>query len=209
MTIYYVYAYLRSKDSPTAKAGTPYYIGKGHKHRAYVKHTSVSVPADRSKIIFLETHLTEVGALALERRYILWWGRKDLGTGILLNKTNGGEGTSNPSPEHREKIARANRGKSRKWTDTQRERSLQSRIGRKIKNTTNMKNAQRALHQYRFTREDEIFIGSNTDFATKYGHPKASAICVFCSGRSYFGWTREKLPIRTLPPSCQSHSEPL
>jgi hypothetical protein len=29
MSIYYVYAYLRSKDSPTAIAGTPYYIGKG------------------------------------------------------------------------------------------------------------------------------------------------------------------------------------
>lgn len=25
---YYVYAYVRSKDSKTAKAGTPYYIGK-------------------------------------------------------------------------------------------------------------------------------------------------------------------------------------
>jgi len=26
---FYVYAYVRSKDSTTAKAGTPYYIGKG------------------------------------------------------------------------------------------------------------------------------------------------------------------------------------
>lgn len=26
--IYYVYAYIRSKDSETARAGTPYYIGK-------------------------------------------------------------------------------------------------------------------------------------------------------------------------------------
>ena len=85
MFIYYVYAYIRSSN------GTPYYIGKGKGNRAYANHQKISVPKDRTKIIFLETNLSEIGAMALERRYISWWGHKHNGTGILLNKLPGGE----------------------------------------------------------------------------------------------------------------------
>lgn len=91
MNIYYIYAYIRSKDSKTAKAGTPYYIGKGKDRRAYKKHEGIQKPSDSNFIIIMENNLSELGALALERRYIKWYGRKDINSGILHNRTDGGD----------------------------------------------------------------------------------------------------------------------
>lgn len=96
MLEFYVCAYIRSKDFKTAKAGTPYYIGKGSGYRAWKKSNKhiVTVPTNVKNIVILESNLIEIGAFALDRRYINWHRRKDLGTGILINLTNGGEGSS-------------------------------------------------------------------------------------------------------------------
>jgi hypothetical protein len=103
---FYTYAYLRVDR-------TPYYIGKGQTGRIYQKGGKpCGVPRDKSRIIFLKKNLTEEEAFKHEIYMIDVFGRIDLGTGILHNKTNGGEGCSGwiMPDEVKKKIGAKNKG---------------------------------------------------------------------------------------------------
>lgn len=104
MKKYYTYAYLREN-------GAPYYIGKGKEYRINSKQRNIKPPKDKSKIIFLKQNLTEEEAFKHEKYMISLFGRKDLGTGILYNRTDGGDGVSGRilSEETKKKIGEANK----------------------------------------------------------------------------------------------------
>ena len=111
--MFYVYQYLRED-------GTPYYIGKGKGNRAHYKgkHERIRKPIDKSRIVIIESGLLESEAIDLEIKLIAKYGRKDIGTGILQNMTDGGDGVSGakfgrPPEERILKIANANRGKKK------------------------------------------------------------------------------------------------
>ena len=106
---YYTYAYLREDK-------TPYYIGKGKDNRAYRRRDKgIKPPKDKSKILILKQNLTEEESFRHEVYMIAMFGRKDLGTGILHNRTNGGDGVSGAvvSDETRRKMSEALKGKPR------------------------------------------------------------------------------------------------
>ena len=105
MNIYYVYQYLREKDSSTALAGTPYYIGKGKNNRAYIGHNN-RIPSNKEYIQIIKDNLTEQEAMDLEIMLIKKYGRKDLGTGILITGKIVSDST-------REKLSKALSGKKR------------------------------------------------------------------------------------------------
>lgn len=104
--MFYIYAYLRQDN-------TPYYIGKGTGRRAWHNHNNCNArpPKDKSRIIIMEDNLTEVGALALERFYIRWYGKQCDGTGILKNKSDGGEGGGINSGNFQKGMIPWNKGK--------------------------------------------------------------------------------------------------
>jgi hypothetical protein len=104
---FYTYAYLREDK-------TPYYIGKGSGKR-YYKRTKrcIKPPKDKSKIIFLKQNLTEEEAFKHEKYMIAVFGRKDNGTGILYNKTDGGDGPSGRVTSHQTIILLKNNVKNK------------------------------------------------------------------------------------------------
>ena len=106
MNNYYTYAYLRED-------GTPYYVGKGKGRRINSRKRLCGIPKDKNKIIFLKKNLTEEEAFRHEIYMIAVLGRKDLGTGILRNITDGGEGASGAirTEEFKNKRRKINTGK--------------------------------------------------------------------------------------------------
>ena len=96
---YYTYIYWREDKSPR-------YVGKGCGDRYNHPNHNVEVPPD-NLITFVVENTTEEWAFFMEMEMIDKWGRLDDGTGILENRTDGGDNPPRGTPESYKKASRS------------------------------------------------------------------------------------------------------
>lgn len=115
---------------------TPFYVGKGQGKRAYSHMLESSLAksnGNRLKKNVIRKMLAEnnipsikyvfetddeLSAYNEETKLIMKYGRKDIGTGILTNLTNGGTGSLSPNEEARYKMGSPRRGRKETQEET-------------------------------------------------------------------------------------------
>lgn len=159
MNQFYVYLYLRTNDR------TPYYVGKGQGYRAHSrKGHSVVVPIDARRILVKEC-ASENEAFEMERYLISLYGRRDIGTGILRNMTNGGEGPSGVivSEQKRTQLRIAQTGKKatmcarRKMSEAQKKMQTKGMLGKIHSINTRQKMSEAQIKRKRSAAELDAF----------------------------------------------------
>lgn len=174
---FYIYAFLRKRDSLIATAGTPYYIGKGSGKRAWTKNKKEyrRSPPESQYISILYETLTEGQAFDIEKKLIAEYGRVDLGTGILRNMSDGGEGPSGTvrSDEFKKKMSTIVTGRIR--TVEHRKALSNSLKGKKQSIEAKLKNSIAHIGKIRSIEHQAKLTASLT------GRPQKIIICPHCN----------------------------
>ena len=168
LNIYYTYAWLRLD-------GTPYYIGKGSYGRAFDRRRRYCPSPDR--ILILKKNLTEEEAFKHEIYMISIFGRKDIGTGILHNKTNGGEGAKGykHTEENKKLIGDSQRGPlNHNYGKPEAARHI---TGLRGKNSPNWKRKRSPETRNKMS---EVKLGSKNPAYGKFGKDNPSSKPVVC-----------------------------
>lgn len=155
----YVYRHIRLDKN------VPFYIGVGARttyERAYEKtnrniHWKRVVAKTDYEVEILIDNVTPEFARVREMEFVSLYGRKDLGTGTLVNMTEGGDDSSfmkgrKQSPEHIEKRAMKHRGKV--LTTETKDKLRLANLGKKQSNETIEKRVSKIRGQKRFFSDE-------------------------------------------------------
>lgn len=180
---FYVYAYLRGKDSERGAKYSPYYIGKGSGDRCWSKNgRTVPIPKDGAFIVLIQEGLAESEAFALERYCVAMYGRVNNGTGILHNRCDGGEGASgmSHSQETKNKMSQSKTGNQyslgRQHTEDARHKMSQSK--------------QKYLYEFTNSSGKKYIVSNAKEFAKQHELSDGSLSQVIHGKRKHHkGWT--------------------
>jgi hypothetical protein len=191
---FYVYAFLRSANSATGRKYSPYYIGKGKGNRAYSsQRRGAPRPINSSFIVFIQEGLTEQEAFDLEKYCIAVYGRVDLGTGILRNLTNGGDGVSGlVFPEETiRRLSELNTGKT--LSQSTKDKISAAMSGRRLsEKTRRLISEGHAQGRYELTAPDgTVHLVTNLNaFCEQYNLQRGNVSAVLGGRRRHHrGWT--------------------
>jgi hypothetical protein len=155
--IFYTYLWLRED-------GTPYYVGKGvwncHPERAYRRGCP---PHDR---IITQDHESEDDAFYAEMFLIGFYGRKNIGTGCLINLTDGGEGTRGAvcSEEKKRLLSEQRKGKPNlKLRGRKRSDELRSKLS-EYRKLNPIKGYDPIIHSERMSGSGNPWFGKKREF---------------------------------------------
>ncbi len=195
---FYTYAYLREDK-------TPYYVGKGKGKRLYKRtKRDIKPPKDKTRIILLKQNLTEEEAFKHEIYMIAVFGRKDLGTGILRNKTDGGDGVSGYifTETQRQAVIRSNKKrKGWKFTEEVKQQLSEKVKGRKLTEEAKRKLSKKAKLRVGWKHKEETKIKmskSQSKYIYELTNPDQETFITdnlnkFCRENSQYGLHRRLL----------------
>ena len=192
--MYYTYAYLRED-------GTPYYIGKGRGRRSHQKHNGF-YPPSKERILLLKQNLTEDEAFRHEVYMISIFGRKDLGNGILYNKTDGGRGCSHKimtekdlynrskgrlgkqlSESHKRRISEANTGTPKTMTEKRKQSDIEK--GLRARGKTKPKHSEETKRKISEATQGRVPWNKGIADANISGGKNPRAKKIFYNGKVY------------------------
>jgi hypothetical protein len=157
-----------------------YYVGVGRTtRRPFEKSHNTIVPSDRRYVVVLKKGLTRAQAAAQEKRYVARYGRIDKGTGILHNRTAGGAGTRDVSPEaiaaRNTPEARAKRSVTLKasWSDPEKRAKMSAQI-KAVQSNLEVRAKMGAAQKARFSSH-EVRAKMSADTKAQFSTPEARA----------------------------------